>query len=1169
VRYLWILACALLVGAFHQPAYAADAVEFGPPPAWVQPIRIPPGKSSDDDASVRALLEDSQVYFGPDGESYYFQSAYKILTADGLDDMGLVSQSWDPLLDTLVIHAVEIIRDGKVIDALHEGEPFSTIRREQNLNYAMLDGRLTATKQLEDLRIGDIVRVAMTITSKDPSLADNAEFWDTIDHEGVIARLRYRYVWPKGRDLRWRTTEGFNKVVESQTDLGTELVADGYDVRMPLVPRDAPDRFNTLGEIEITSFKSWRELSALFAPYYVQAATLKADSPLHAEAAKIREAHADKIGQASAALALVEQRVRYLALTMGQAGYQPAQADLTWSRRFGDCKGKTTLLIALLKELGIDAEPALVRTHDNDALDHRFPRAGLFDHVIVRADIDGHTYWMDPTRSGDKSIERLSVPPYLWALPLRAGGGEMEPLVMTRAAEPLSETTLELDETAGLDADNPAVRTEVYRGESAAAALHKLQTTSKADAERAVRERWAQDLPWFTIEDIKLGYELAEDGSLTHVIKGKAKSPWVQATGGKPRTVSLGDSVFTDSFDKREAGRTPSDAPYSLNFPYFNRSTVILKLPRHGVGFDVVGPDVDKTVAGMAVRRTSTLKDGVFRTVLDVETVASEIPYKEGIAAKDVFARLPTAKAVVIRAPVDFASTGKEVDSLLKERPKDAQALVLSAQHNLQIYHPTAASADADRALALDPKNADALRLKSVALADTGDVKGALAVFDEMLASPSDAPVAYLLRSAIYELYERYDEALADADKAIELVPNYAGAFSHRAEIYRAMGKEDLAVADIETAVKLDPEDASLRRLKIWYAMSKNAPFQPWRDQMIAYLDGLIAADKSNADLYAERGDLLEASRRYDLARKDFDKAISIAPTAPHYLQRAAFLADRQEDKAALADYDRAVRLEPTAARYQARALYHSSQRDFEHAREDIDAAMKLDASNPELTALLAYLEIKTGDAAAAFSRIESLSRQDPASFELMEMKAGIHAAGKAYDLALADLAALEARPGNTPAQARSVKVTRSGVLVDKGDYAAAIAILDELIAKEPGEAALLNERCWARATGKIDLARAKADCDAALALTSPTDAGSYLDSLGLVYLQLGRDADALQTYDRVLANNGHYSTSLYGRGLAKAHLGDKSGSQADMAAAMKLNPEVATDFLGFQLAAP
>ena len=63
---------------------------------------------------------------------------------------------------------------------------------------------------------------------------------------------------------------------------------------------------------------------------------------------------------------------------MNFGGYTPASTDITWSRRFGDCKGKTTLLLALLHGLGVEAEPALVSTTLGDGLDQRLPRLDVF-----------------------------------------------------------------------------------------------------------------------------------------------------------------------------------------------------------------------------------------------------------------------------------------------------------------------------------------------------------------------------------------------------------------------------------------------------------------------------------------------------------------------------------------------------------------------------------------------------------------------------------------------------------------------------------------------------------------------------------------------------------------------------------------------------------------------
>jgi tetratricopeptide (TPR) repeat protein len=51
----------------------------------------------------------------------------------------------------------------------------------------------------------------------------------------------------------------------------------------------------------------------------------------------------------------------------------------------------------------------------------------------------------------------------------------------------------------------------------------------------------------------------------------------------------------------------------------------------------------------------------------------------------------------------------------------------------------------------------------------------------------------------------RYDEALADLTRAIELDPSYAGYFALRGQAYQATGNYDESLADFTRATELNP----------------------------------------------------------------------------------------------------------------------------------------------------------------------------------------------------------------------------------------------------------------------------------------------------------------------------------------------------------------------------
>src|SRR6185312_7651494 len=202
--------------------------------------------------------------------------------------VGNLALAWKPDTDTLTIHKLHIIRGDQVIDLLANGRTFTVLRRENNLEMAMLDGALTAAIQPEGLQVGDILDLAFTMRRVDPVLQGHAESMTGNLAANPIDRLTYREIWPKSKTLRFRQTDGLSQAKTVATADGNELTIAMDKVVPPKAPKGAPPRYFTLGEIEGSDFASWAEVSALMAPLFEKAATLTAASPLKAEAAKIK-----------------------------------------------------------------------------------------------------------------------------------------------------------------------------------------------------------------------------------------------------------------------------------------------------------------------------------------------------------------------------------------------------------------------------------------------------------------------------------------------------------------------------------------------------------------------------------------------------------------------------------------------------------------------------------------------------------------------------------------------------------------------------------------------------------------------------------------------------------------------------------------------------------------
>src|SRR3546814_349035 len=129
---------------------------------------------------------------------------------------------------------------------------------------------------------------------------------------------------------------------------------------------------------------SWADLSRTIAPLYATAGTIRDSGALAAEVDRIAAATSDPKARADAALRLVQNEIRYLYRGMENGNYVPQAPEATWSLRYGDCKAKTLLLLAMLDQLGIEARPALVSSAFGDLLRDRLQTLGALDRKSTR-----------------------------------------------------------------------------------------------------------------------------------------------------------------------------------------------------------------------------------------------------------------------------------------------------------------------------------------------------------------------------------------------------------------------------------------------------------------------------------------------------------------------------------------------------------------------------------------------------------------------------------------------------------------------------------------------------------------------------------------------------------------------------------------------------------------
>lgn len=91
------------------------------------------------------------------------------------------------------------------------------------------------------------------------------------------------------------------------------------------------------------------------------------------------------------------QTTRYVSIQLGIGGWQPFAASEVCRTGFGDCKGLSNYMCAMLHEVGVPANYVVINSH-RQRLVTDFP-SNQFNHVIVQVPLPGDTLWLECTAS--------------------------------------------------------------------------------------------------------------------------------------------------------------------------------------------------------------------------------------------------------------------------------------------------------------------------------------------------------------------------------------------------------------------------------------------------------------------------------------------------------------------------------------------------------------------------------------------------------------------------------------------------------------------------------------------------------------------------------------------------------------------------------------------------
>ena len=888
--------------ALATPSLAADTPGYGAPAAWVVPANgpLPAG-----DAATPWLLSDQQVLIEADKRSTFTDHAFRIGTADALRNWDDLQFVWQPDRDDLIVHKLQIIRGAETIDLLAQGLKLTVLRREKAFEQKMIDGLLTATAPIEDLRVGDIVRFSSTIVERSDVLAGNGEAQvDIAARPAAIAQGSVRVLWPRDLPVKWKAFGKGIAPVESDKGAWHILTQTQPVVKQEEMPQDAPLRYQRPPGLEFSTFPAWNDLSRTIAPLYATQGTIKEGGTLAAAVDAIAKAHSDPKARAAAALALVQNEVRYLYNGLANGNYVPQAPEETWTLRYGDCKAKTLLLLAVLDRLGIAAKPTLVHSTIGDALPERLPTLAAFDHVIVQTTIGDMDYWLDGTTAGTHIEDLADVPPFRYVLPLTAAGSELAALPLREPARPNIRIDIAYDQSVGTAFPPLFDLNFTVRGEMASR-LATLKEQSTPDQLRDI----AQGLLGSFVNNGQVHTRSIDvdpvKGTATINASGIGNLRWMR---DEPRPYLVLDALVSDF--QVEAARTRAawrTIPVSSGMPNMVVQSLRLKLPRQG-GFTTEGDvQADMMIAGFGLRRQTSLAGDTLDKTDTVWASGSELPADKLPAAR---AQLAAAKQreFRLRAPDAYPTRTEEIAAAKKDKrlgpllaayqkaidddPDSAKGYRNRAVFNMGIFEPKAAIADLSKAIEYQP-DVETYRSRAGLYAQIGDFKAALADIEEALALNAGDETAIAQKVYLLAEAKRFDEAIALADEQMAAAKDKRGWVGLKAEALGKAGRASEGAALLTEALVDRPGDPGLLNNLCWLKGTRSFELESaLKDctRAIELTDAPSSVLDSRALIFFRLG-------RLDEARADLDAALKISPSMPASLFMRGIVRLRGDDR--------------------------------------------------------------------------------------------------------------------------------------------------------------------------------------------------------------------------------------------------------------------------------
>jgi tetratricopeptide (TPR) repeat protein len=351
-------------------------------------------KVSSGDAGFVVLLDEANYTFEADGKSHTTQRhIYRVVDDSAVEGLGTIEVPWAPWYnDRPTVAARVVSKDGTV----HTLDAKAIIEAPAREDLDIFSDNRVLRAPLPGVAVGSVIEYVIEFNGNNP--IGDAGTSDIFVLGGYAPTQRTRMTIDGPSSLEPRIVNKSDLQAKTEEKNGRRITTfesgriEGRKDFENFLPFDVIN----LPYIAFSTGSSWRNLATRYSEIV--------DKQIAGN--DVKKFTHDAIGNAAErrdviarALAAVEKNVRYAGVEVGESSIVPRPPLTVLGNKYGDCKDKATLLVAMLRVAGIPAHVALLRAGEDFDVLADLPGMGRFNHAIVRVDATAKdpAMWVDPT----------------------------------------------------------------------------------------------------------------------------------------------------------------------------------------------------------------------------------------------------------------------------------------------------------------------------------------------------------------------------------------------------------------------------------------------------------------------------------------------------------------------------------------------------------------------------------------------------------------------------------------------------------------------------------------------------------------------------------------------------------------------------------------------------